>query len=104
MPPAVPPLEPPEPPDELNFGAGPELPEPPDELPPPEDGVPAGLYVLPEGALDGAAGTVNGLFGAVAILGARAGAVPAGLTEGFAALGALTGDGLAGAGALATFG
>ena len=63
-----PPLEADEP-AELNLGAGEDelLPE----LEPPE--VPeaaGGLYVVPTGALLGATGTLKGLFGAVATLGA----------------------------------
>ena len=101
LPPPLPP-EPPELPPELpeleNLGAGADEPLPLEEPPLPEVGEPAGLYVVPVGALDGATGTLNGLFGAVAILGEVGVGTPVGLTDGFAAAGALTGVGLAGAG------
>ena len=68
-------LEPLDPePDEENLGAGAPVPF---ALPPalPEVGVPAGLYVVPVGAVVGT-GTAKGLFGAVAIFGADGLAIP----------------------------
>ena len=97
---ALPELEPEVEPDEAeNLGAGAPLPFAlPDEEAP--DGVPEGLYVVPLGAPEGT-GIANGLFGAVAILGAEGFETPLdeGAIEGFKlAFGALAIEGLTGAG------
>lgn len=92
--PAELPLEP-EPPDELNFGAG-ALFDVPLEEPTPPVVEPWGLYVVPTGAFVGATGILNGLFGAFVIFGALGALILFGLYVGFIvglAVGALIGVG-----------